>query len=299
MPHEAYWIFLAFAALTFGCGLEGESRQGSDEEVEQAREADFVFVPPDVSIPVYSPPVDSGNLGGDLIYTPPPVESGGSVYIPPPQYSPPPAGAPPPVESIGSTYSPWGGSSYFPLPLPFNIPGPEPGVPHYSLPSVDVPLYSPPNSGGALDGVLYNLGGSGVGAGLGGLSQSTHEAPHQRPYTRAAPAASGGDHPSVGGLGSLVNNSTKCDADLAACVEKCVAARMYCWATHAAHPYKETAAGCLLGDLEMCSDGILPAKYGGGYRCNYRYPNGDYCSFMYAPGTSRKIPKVLCEYKYY
>jgi hypothetical protein len=138
MPHEAHWILLAFAVLAFGCGPDGESQQRPEEEVEQAQDADSVFVPPDVSIPVYSPPVDTGNLG---VISSTRLRPSSSVYTPPPQYSPPPAGVPQPVESIGSTYSPSGGSSYSPIPLPFNIPGPEPGVPRYSLPSVDVPQY--------------------------------------------------------------------------------------------------------------------------------------------------------------
>jgi hypothetical protein len=50
-----------------------------------------------------------------------------------------------------------------------------------------------------------------------------------------------------------------------------------------------------MGDLERCSEGAIPASINGVYWCNYRYPNGDLCTFKY--GTkSPHSPVVACLY---
>lgn len=61
------------------------------------------------------------------------------------------------------------------------------------------------------------------------------------------------------------------------CVKKCVAEAKYCWAEHAAHPYKAGE----VGNLYDCIDRFPKAKYGGSYTCLYKYPNGDACIFAY------------------
>jgi hypothetical protein len=80
------------------------------------------------------------------------------------------------------------------------------------------------------------------------------------------------------------------------CVRKCVAESKYCWAEHAAHPYKPDQ----MGDLYDCIDSFPKAKYGGSYTCLYRYPNGDACIFAYPTKLGPLTlpgPPPLCEYK--
>lgn len=80
------------------------------------------------------------------------------------------------------------------------------------------------------------------------------------------------------------------------CVDKCVAEGKYCWAAHAAHPYKAGQTG----DLYQCIDRFPKAKNGGSYTCLYQYPSGDACIFAYGAKFGPihlPAPSPICVYK--
>jgi hypothetical protein len=179
----------------------------------------------------------------------------------------------------------------------------EPSAPGPEQEPYEPPTYEPPPEPDEYNGVnpyergnphhesMGNHGGPDHGGPGGGFDRG-HGSSGKSHYSASPPAgySAGGTHSS-----HVFGNSIKCDADLASCVEKCVARAMYCWAAKAAHPYTDDPNGCYMGDLERCSEGATPASRNGVYSCNYRYPNGDYCKFQYGTKAPHS-PVILCDY---